>query len=157
MLGAAGGIVSSVSSAEIYANMQTGTLDAAITSSTSLISYRLDELAKNLTTGRGKSFWYMLEPLLMSKSVYDGLSADAKKAITDVGESMQAFGLAEAKKDDEQIAGIYIKAGVKVADMDSAAIDRWRKIAEAEAWTDFAGRNADCARFLKLAQGVSAA
>jgi len=90
---------------------------------------RLEEISKNLTTGRGKSFWYMLEPLLMSKAVYDGLSADAKKAIADVGESMQAFGLAEAKKDDEQIAGIYTKAGVAVADMDSAAIERWRKIA----------------------------
>ena len=157
MLKAAGGIISSVPSNEIYAAMQTGSLDAAVTSSTSLISFRLEEISKNLTTGRGKSFWYMLEPLLMSKSVYDGLSADAKKAITDVGESMQAFGLAEAKKDDEQIAGIYTKAGVAVADMDSAAIERWRKIAEAEAWKDFADRNADCARFLKLAQAVSAA
>src|SRR5471030_2766388 len=157
MLKAAGGIISSVPSNEIYAAMQTGSLDAAVTSSTSLISFRLEGISKNLTTGRGKSFWYMLEPLLMSKSVFDGLSPDAKKAITEVGESMQAFGLAEAKKDDEQIAGIYTKAGVKVEDMDSAAIERWRKIAEAEAWKDFADRNADCARFLKLAQAVSAA
>ena len=89
--------------------------------------------------------------------MFDGLSADARKAIAEVGEAMQAFGLAEAKRDDEQIAGIYSKAGVNVEDMDSATIERWRKIAEAEAWKDFADRNADCARFLKLAQGVSAA
>ena len=37
------------------------------------------------------------------------------------------------------------------------SIERWRKIAEAEAWKDFAERNAECARFLKLAQAVSAA
>jgi TRAP-type transport system periplasmic protein len=41
--------------------------------------------------------------------------------------------------------------------MDAATIGRWRKIAEAEAWKDFADRNAECARFLKLAQGVAAA
>src|SRR5216683_1560085 len=157
MLKAAGGIISSVPSNEIYAAMQTGSLDAAVTSSTSLISFRLEEISKNLTTGRGKSFWYMLEPLLMSKAVFDGLSPDAKKAIAEIGESMQAFGLAEARKDDEQIAGIYTKAGVKVEDMDSATIERWRKIAEAEAWKDFAERNAECARFLKLAQIVPAA
>jgi TRAP-type C4-dicarboxylate transport system substrate-binding protein len=157
MLKAAGGIISSVPSNEIYAAMQTGSLDAAVTSSTSLISFRLEEIAKNLTTGRGKSFWYMLEPLLMSKSVFDALTQDQQKAVSEVGESLQGFGLAEAKKDDDQIAAIYAKAGVKVQDMDAAAIERWRKVAEAEAWKDFADRNAECARFLKLAQTVSAA
>ena len=156
MLKAAGGIISSVPSNEIYAAMQTGSLDAAVTSSTSLISFRLEEIAKNLTTGRGKSFWYMLEPLLMSKSVFDALTQDQQKAVSEVGESLQGFGLAEAKKDDDQIAAIYAKAGVKVQDIDAAAIERWRKIAEAEAWKDFADRNAECARFLKLAQTVSA-
>jgi len=41
MLKAAGGIISSVPSDEIYPAMQTGSLDAAVTSSTSLISFRL--------------------------------------------------------------------------------------------------------------------
>src|SRR5476649_2187842 len=103
MLKAAGGIISSVPSNEIYPAMQTGSLDAAVTSSTSLISFRLEEISKALTSGKGKSFWYMLEPLIMSKSVFDSLTPAQQKAINDVGESMQAFGLAEAKKDDEQI------------------------------------------------------
>src|SRR5882762_5905202 len=63
MLKAAGGIISSVPSDEIYAAMQTGTLDAAVTSSTSLISFRLQEIAKSVTSGRQGSFWFMLEPL----------------------------------------------------------------------------------------------
>src|SRR6267154_4855548 len=156
MLKAAGGIISSVPSDEIYAAMQTGTLDAAVTSSTSLISFRLEEISKGLTSGRGKSFWFMLEPLLMAKSVYDALTPDQQKVMTEVGEAMQAFGLASAKADDEQIAAIYTKAGVKVQDMDDTSIERWRKIAETAAWKDFADRNADCARFLKLAQAVTA-
>src|SRR5712671_1389058 len=90
MLKAAGGIISSVPSNEIYPAMQTGSLDAAVTSSTSLISFRLEEISKNLTTGRGKSFWYMLEPLLISKSVFDALTPDQQKVMAEVGEAMQA-------------------------------------------------------------------
>ena len=66
MLKAAGGIISSVPSNEIYAAMQTGSLDAAVTSSTSLISFRLEEISKAVTTGRTGSFWFMFEPLLVS-------------------------------------------------------------------------------------------
>jgi TRAP-type transport system periplasmic protein len=155
MLGASGGIVSSVSSAEIYPNMQTGTLDAAITSSASLISYHLDELTKNLTTGRGKSFWYMFEPLLMSKDIFESLPAAQQKAIMDAGLEQEAFGIASAKDDDQRIVDIYGKAKVGVHDMNEASVQKWRGIAEQAAWSDFAKRNADCERFLKLAQAVA--
>lgn len=155
MLKQAGGIISSVPSNEIYPAMQTGSLDAAVTSSTSLISFRLEEISKALTTGRSKSFWYMLEPLLMSKAIFDGLSAAEQKAIQEVGVELETFALAQAKEDDNAIAGIYKKTGAKVFDLDDAAIARWKKIAEQSAWNDFANRNAECARFLKLAQAVT--
>jgi TRAP-type C4-dicarboxylate transport system substrate-binding protein len=156
MLKAAGGIISSVSSDEIYAAMQTGSLDAAVTSSTSLISFRLQEIAKNVTTGRQGSFWFMFEPLLMSKAIFDGLSADQQKVIAEVGAEQEAFALAAARQDDEDLAAIYAKANIKVADFDAGALAKWRAIAEQTAWTDFAARNASCAGLLKLAQAVTA-
>jgi TRAP-type transport system periplasmic protein len=155
MLKAAGGIISSLPSNEIYAALQTGSLDAAITSSTSLISFRLEEIAKNLTTGRRKSFWYMLEPLLMSKDVFDGLTPSQQKAITEVGLELEAFGTAGAKADDEGVVAIYEKAGIPVHDLDEAMVQRWRAIAEPAAWSDFAQRSPECAHFLKLAQAVT--
>ena len=155
MLKQAGGIISSVPSNEIYAAMQTGSLDAAVTSSTSLISFRLEEISKNLTTGRGKSFWYMLEPLLMSKAIFDALPQDQQTAITEVGIEMEPFALKAAKDDDEAIAAIYQKANIPVADMDEATVEKWRKIAEDTAWKDFAARNADCDKLLKLASAVA--
>ena len=45
--------------------LQTGACDAGITSSTSLISFRLEEVAKSLTSGAGASYWFMLEPLMI--------------------------------------------------------------------------------------------
>ena len=155
MLKAAGGIISSVPSNEIYPAMQTGSLDAAVTSSTSLISFRLEEISKALTSGRGKSFWYMFEPLLMSKAIFDSLTPAQQKAVTDVGQELEAFATASAKEDDEAVAAVYRKVNAKVVDMDQQVVDRWRKIAEDAAWTDFAKRSAECERFLKMAKAVA--
>jgi len=155
MLKAAGGIISSVPSNEIYPAMQTGSLDAAVTSSTSLISFRLEEISKGLTSGRGKSFWFMLEPLLMAKSTFDALTPAQQKAVQEVGESLESFATASAKADDVAVADVYRKVGAKVADMDEATVNRWRSIAETAAWTDFAGRNSECERYLKMAKAVA--
>ncbi len=155
MLKAAGGIISSVPSNEIYAAMQTGSLDAAVTSSTSIISFRLEEIAKAVTTGRTGSFWFMFEPLLMSKQVFDSLPAEQQKAITDVGTEMEAFALQAARDDDEELARVFAKVGVTARDMDAAAIGKWKDLAQGTAWKDFADRNASCAGLLKLAQAVA--
>jgi TRAP-type C4-dicarboxylate transport system substrate-binding protein len=155
MLKEAGGIISSVPSNEIYPAMQTGSLDAAVTSSTSLISFRLEEISRGLTTGRVKSFWYMLEPLLMSKAIYDSLTPTQQKAITEVGGELETFATSSARMDDEAVAVVYKKVNAKVVDMDQATADRWRKIAEAASWTDFSKRNAECERYLKMAKAVA--
>jgi len=155
MLKDAGGIISSVTSEETYAAMQTGTLDAAVTSSTSLISFRLQEIAKNVTTGRKGSFWFMFEPLLMSKSIYDSLPEAHRKAIDTVGQKLEAFALQNAKADDDKLADIYGKAGVAVTDFNDAALGKWKQIAQATAWADFAKRNQSCADLLKLAEAVA--
>ena len=155
MLKAAGGIISSVTSDETYAAMQTGSLDAAVTSSTSLISFRLQEIAKNVTSARGGSFWFMFEPLLMSKIVYDSLTPEQQKAITEAGAAQEAFALEAAQADDKALADIYGKAGVKVADMSTDDIAKWKAIAQESAWKDFAARNASCANMLKLAEAVA--
>ena len=155
MLKASGGIISSVTSDETYAAMQTGSLDAAVTSSTSLISFRLQEIAKNVTTARGGSFWFMFEPLLMSKIVFDTLTPDQQAAITAVGTAQEPFALTAAKADDQSLAEIYSKAGVKVADMTADDIAKWKAIAQDSAWKDYANRNAACANLLKLAEAVA--
>jgi TRAP-type transport system periplasmic protein len=155
MLKAAGGIISSVPSNEIYPAMQTGSLDAAVTSSTSLISFRLEEISKALTSGRGKSFWYMFEPLMMSKDIFNSLTPAQQKAIIDVGQELEAFATASAKEDDESVAAVYRKVGAKVVDMDQNTVNRWRRVAEEAAWADFSKRSAECDRFLKMAKAVA--
>lgn len=152
MMAAAGAITSSVPSNEIYAAMQTGTMDAALTSSTSLISFRLQEVSKHVTTGRRGSYWFMLEPLLMAKSAFDSLAPDQQAAITEVGASEESFALEQARADDEALATIYGKAGVGVHDMTADDLAKWRTIAADTAWKNFASRGPAFAALLAMAE-----
>jgi TRAP-type C4-dicarboxylate transport system substrate-binding protein len=137
MIKAGGGAVTNVPSNEIYSAMQSGVLDAAVTSSTSLISFRLHETSNFLTAGRKHSFWYMFEPLLMSKKTFDALTPAQQKLVMEVGASLEKFGMDAAKADDERVVEVFTKAGLKVVDMDQAAFDKWREVAKNSAWKDF--------------------
>jgi TRAP-type transport system periplasmic protein len=154
MLQAAGATTLSIPSNELYTAMQTGACDATYTSSTSLISFRLEEVAKSLTTGRGKSYWFMLEPLIMSKQIFDALSKDQQDAIMKIGAEMEAFGTKEAMADDQKVADVYIKKGAKIVDLDEKIVDKWREIARGTAWKDYAERSTLSAEFIKLAEGI---
>jgi TRAP-type C4-dicarboxylate transport system substrate-binding protein len=151
----AGAAVITLPSDEIYAAMQTGAMDAAMTSSTSFISFRLEEVAKSLTTGRNKAYWYMFEPLMMSKIVFDRLTKDQQAAIMAVGADMELYAMKAAQLDDQAVAAIYQKAGAKVVDLDAATVKKWQDIARVTAWKDFAERSPSCANLLKLAQKLA--
>jgi len=85
----AGAAVVTLPSNEIYAAMQTGAVDAVITSSTSLLSFRLEEVAKHLTTGRSESFWFMAVPLLMSRTVFEKLPKAQQDLILQIGNEIE--------------------------------------------------------------------
>jgi TRAP-type C4-dicarboxylate transport system substrate-binding protein len=156
VLQTAGASVLSVPSDEIYTAMQTGACDAGITSSTSLISFRLEEVSKALTSGAQASYWFMLEPLLMSKSVFDGLPKKHQDIILSLGSELEAFGKKGAQDDDADVAKIYQKAGAKVSALDAATVNKWRDIARDTAWKDYGAKTAKAANLLKLASDVSA-
>ena len=144
--------VVSLPSNEIYAAMQTGAMDAALTSSTSLISFRLEEVSKSLTTGRGKAYWFMFEPLMMSKVIFDKLSKEQQAIIMAVGGELETMARKSAQTDDSLVAAVYQKAGAKVVDLSEATVKKWQNIARTTAWKDYAERNANCANLLKLAE-----
>ena len=148
----AGAAVVTLPSNEIYAAMQTGAMDAAMTSSTSFMSFHLEEIAKALTTGRTGAYWFMLEPLMMSKAIFDALPKEQRDTIMAVGAELEKFALEAAKKDDQEVAKVYQKAGAKVVDLSPATIKKWQAIARETAWKDYASKNAGCAKLLALAE-----
>ncbi len=155
MLKAAGASVITLPSNEIYAAMQTGAMDAAMTSSTSFISFKLEEIAKHLTTGRNKTYWFMLEPLMISKEVFAKLPKAQQDVVMAVGAELEVFGQDAARADDKAAAEIYAKAGAKVYDMDEAVLKKWQLIARETAWKDFAEKSESCAALLKAAQKLA--
>ncbi len=152
MLKQAGASVITLPSNEIYAAMQTGAMDAAMTSSTSFISFKLEEIAKHLTSGRQRTYWFMFEPLMISKEVFNKLPKTQQDIVMAVGAEMEVFARDAAKADDVAAAEIYAKAGAKVYDMDEATLKKWQAIARDTAWKDFGEKNESCAAILKAAQ-----
>jgi len=154
ILKAAGASVVSIPSNEIYSAMQTGAIDAAMTSSTSLISFHLEEVSKSLANGGKNAYWFMFEPLMMSKEVFDGLSKDQQATVMQVGAELEAFALEEAKKDDAKVSAVYAKAGAKVVDLSAESVKKWQDIARDTAWKDYGAKTERSALLLRLAQEV---
>jgi TRAP-type C4-dicarboxylate transport system substrate-binding protein len=152
MLKEAGASVISLPSNEIYAAMQTGAMEAAMTSSTSFISFKLEEIAKHLTTARNKAYWFMLEPLMISKEVFMKLPKAHQDIIMAVGAEQEAFATQAARLDDQVVAQVYAHAGAKTYDIDAATLGKWQAIAKATAWKDFSEHNDTCKTLMAAAQ-----
>jgi TRAP-type C4-dicarboxylate transport system substrate-binding protein len=152
MLKEAGASVITLPSNEIYAAMQTGAMEAAMTSSTSFISFKLEEIAKHLTTARNKAYWFMFEPLMISKEVFAKLPKAHQDIIMAVGAEQEKFALESARADDKLVAEVYAKAGAKVYDIDEATLRKWQAIAKATAWKDYSERNESTRALMAAAQ-----
>jgi len=138
MLISAGASISSMPSSEIYTGMQTGVLDAANTSSASFVSYRLFEQAKCLTAPGENALWFMYEPVLMSKKVFNRLKPEQQQAILAAGKKAEAYFDVEVRKGDQLMIDTYKKAGVEVVEMSRADYDAWLEVAKQSAYKNFA-------------------
>lgn len=138
MLAAAGASIASMPSSEIYTGMQTGVLDATNTSSASFVSYRLYEQVKCLTAPGENALWFMYEPVLMSKKVYDSLTPEQQKAIMDAGKLSEEYFSAEIRKGDDKMVETFKGANVEVVQMSKADFDAWLSVAKESSYKKFA-------------------
>ena len=129
MLAGAGASIASMASSEIYNAMQTGVLQAANTSSSSFVSYRIYEQVKCYTPASDFALWFMYQPLLMNKSTFEGLNEAQQQALLAGAEKAEAFYLEEAKKQDAASVQVFEEAGVDIAEMSPEDFEAWRKLA----------------------------
>ncbi len=154
MLSAAGASIASMASSEIYNAMQTGVLQAANTSSSSFVSYRIYEQVKCYTPAGDVALWFMYQPLLMNKSAYEDLNDKQKAALDAAAAKAEAFYLAEAKKEDAASVEVFKKAGVEIKNMTSAEFDQWREIAKGSSYKQFLTQVKDGQKLLDMALSV---
>ncbi|MCE7026882.1 TRAP transporter substrate-binding protein DctP [Jiella avicenniae] len=138
MLVGAGASISSMPSSEIYTGMQQNVLTGANTSSGSLVSYRIYEVAKCLTAPGENALWFMYEPILMSKRSFDRLNEEQQKALMAAGKAAEDYFAGEAKKLDADLVDVYKKNGVEVVEMSKEDYDAWLKIAKETSYKNFA-------------------
>ena len=154
MLAQAGASITSMPSSEIYSAMQTGVLDAANTSSSSFVSYRLYEQLSCFTPAGDVALWFMYQPLLMNKSTFDSLTPEQQAALTAAAAKAEAFYLEEAKKADAAAAKAFSDAGVKLAEMSEEDFAAWRAIATESSYKTFVENTPDGQKLLDMALSV---
>jgi len=154
MLAAAGASITSMPSSEIYSAMQTGVLEAANTSSSSFVSFRLYEQLKCYTPAGDVALWFMYQPLLMNKTTFDNLSAEQQAALKAGAAKAQAYYLEEAKKADAASVEAFKKAGVEIASMSNDDFTAWREIAKTSSYKAFVEQTPGGQELLDLALSV---
>ncbi len=154
MLAAAGASIASMASSEIYNAMQTGVLDAANTSSSSFVSYRIYEQVSCFTPAGDVALWFMYQPMLMNKSTFEGLTEDQQAALLAGAAKAQAYYLEEAKKADAAAAQTFRDNGVEIAEMSQEDFDAWRAIAQTSSYAEFLKSVPEGQRLLDLALSV---
>lgn len=154
MLAAAGASIASMPSSEIYTGLQTGVLDAANTSSASMVSYRLYEQVKCLTAPGDHALWVMYEPILMSKKSFEKLNKQQQDVLMKAAAKAEEYAFVEAKKVDDKMVDVYKKAGVKVATMSAEQAAKWRAIADKSSYKSFADKVKGGRELLDMALSV---
>ena len=154
MLAGAGASIASMASSEIYSAMQTGILNAANTSSSSFVSYRIYEQVACYTPAGDVALWFMYQPLLMNKSTFEGLNAEQQAALLAAAEKAEAYYLDEAKKEDADSVEVFKKAGVEIAEMSTADFEAWRALAQETSYKAFVAEVPDGQALLDMALAV---
>jgi TRAP-type C4-dicarboxylate transport system substrate-binding protein len=152
MLEDAGAGISSLPSNEIYTAMQTGVLDAAVTSTGSFASFNLQEQVNSFTSpSQGNTFWFMFQPLLIGTEAFNNLCQDQQEAVRQAGEDLQEFAYTASEEDDTRVEQVFEEAGVEVVQMDDQEFQQWQDLAQKQ-WQSFAESVEGGQELLDLAQ-----
>lgn len=154
MLVGAGASITSMASSEIYSAMQTGVLDAANTSSSSFVSYRIFEQVSCYTPASEIALWFLYQPLLMNKSTFDGLSPEQQSALLAAAEKAEKYYLEQAKLQDKKSVDVFREAGVEIANMTSEDFQAWQALAKETSFAAFVAGVPNGQELLDLALSV---
>ena len=136
MLKKAGAIPVELTSDRIYAAMQDGSVDGALTSYETFVSTKIYEHAKYFTAGT-PGIWMFATPLVIAKSVWDRLS-DSEQHIFEsaavVSEDYFATTQAEAER---KFIDTFTRAGAKYHQFTYEEYLSWLRLAQQTAWKEY--------------------
>ncbi|WP_416370301.1 TRAP transporter substrate-binding protein DctP [Tritonibacter mobilis] len=154
MLAGAGGSIASMASSEIYSAMQTGVLDAANTSSSSFVSFRIYEQVSCYTPAGETALWFLYQPLLMNRSTFEDLNEEQQAALLAAAEVAQAYYFENAALEDARSVEVFTEAGVEIAEISPEEFEAWRALAAETSYAEFVENYPDGQALLDLALSV---
>ncbi len=137
LLAAAGARTVDMPSSQIASAFRERKVDVAFTTASSLLSFKLQDFCRAVTTPRRGALAYFLVPLFISQATFDSLTPDQQKIVRDIGQSLEPFALELARADDELLAETYLRANAVVTDLDDDQFAQWQALARVVAWREF--------------------
>lgn len=138
MLKEAGASVVSMPSTEIYPAMQSGVLNATLTSAETFVSMRLYEQTRHATIGGPNTLWMLYQPLVMATPVWNRLTPDQQRAIDEAANVADEWFAREQNDAAEKAVEAFTRAGNQVRGLTDAEYAAWVALARRTAWEEFA-------------------
>jgi TRAP-type transport system periplasmic protein len=136
MLAKAGATPVSLTSDRLYTAMKSGEIDGTFTSYETFVSTKIYEHGKFFTAG-SPGIWMILNALMISKSVWDGLSVEQKAAF-ETAARLSEIDFAGAQRDAEgRFIEAFTKAGAKGRRFERGDYLAWLRLAQETAWAEY--------------------
>ena len=140
MLLAGGAAITSMPSTELYMALQSGVLDALMTTYSSFQSFRLHEVLDHLVVGRDNYVFSTLCGIVISTKTWAKLNQEQKNAMTEAGRAIEKKFHEEVQQEDERATALFSKKGVKIHYMTDAEFKAWEDLSKQSAWKKFGER-----------------
>jgi TRAP-type C4-dicarboxylate transport system substrate-binding protein len=139
MLHEAGAVVTNIPSTEAYKALQTGSLDAILTSYEGFVSLRLYEQARYATVG--STMFMSLTPLVMSSTTWNGLTPEQREAVEEAGDISDVYFEALQRDAEQRVVTTLIGVGGAVHRMTREDFLKWLDLAQKTAWVEYTKTN----------------
>jgi TRAP-type transport system periplasmic protein len=136
MLKAAGARIVAMPLSDVRSAIETGKLDVAQSSFETFVSYKFYETAKYVTVG-GYSTLTVFTPVLISKTVWDGLKGTERQALEEAANASDIYLEASQREAQEVAIETFAKAGVKVQPLSFEGYAAWLHIARDTSWKNY--------------------
>lgn len=136
MLAKAGAIPVAMTSDRLHAAMKSGELDGTLTSYETFVSTKIYEHAKFFTAG-SPGIWMILNSLMISKKVWDGMPEEQKAAL-ETAARLSEDDFASGQRDAEgRFIEAFTKAGAKGRRFERQDYLAWLRLAQETAWAEY--------------------
>jgi TRAP-type C4-dicarboxylate transport system substrate-binding protein len=136
MMKSAGASVTTMPSNEIYAALQSGSLDALVTTYETILSLKIYEQVKFATVG-GPSLFMGFSPLVISLSTWKGLTMQQQVAVEEAAAIADTFYESAQRDVERRMVATLRDAGVTVRRMTKDDYTGWLQLAQRTAWLEY--------------------